>query len=69
MKLKQIASFLALLFVLNNSTVWSQELIPFVPTTMPVVERMLELAGVRKGDVIYDLGCGDGRILIHAEKI
>ncbi len=68
MKLKQIASFLALLFVLNNATVWSQEPIPFVPTTMPVVERMLELAGVRKGDVIYDLGCGDGRILIHAAK-
>ena len=68
MKFKQIASFLALLFVLNNSTVWSQEPIPFVPTTMPVVERMLELAGVRKGDVIYDLGCGDGRILIHAAK-
>jgi len=68
LKLKQIASFLALLFVLNNSTVWSQEPIPFVPTTMPVVERMLEMAGVRKGDVIYDLGCGDGRILIHAAK-
>lgn len=68
LKLKQIASFLALLFVLNNSTVGSQEPIPFVPTTMPVVERMLELAGVRKGDVIYDLGCGDGRILIHAAK-
>ena len=68
MKLKQIASFLALLFVLTNSTVGSQEPIPFVPTTMPVVERMLELAGVRTGDVIYDLGCGDGRILIHAAK-
>jgi len=68
LKLKQTASFLALLFVLNNSTVWSEEPIPFVPTTIPVVERMLELAGVRKGDVIYDLGCGDGRILIHAAK-
>jgi len=68
LKLKQIASFLALLFVLNNSIVWPQEPIPFVPTTMPVVERMLELAGVRTGDVIYDLGCGDGRILIHAAK-
>ena len=68
MKLKQIASFTALLFVLNPSTAWSQEAIPFVPTTMPVVERMLELAEVRKGDLIYDLGCGDGRILIHAAK-
>ena len=68
MKFKQVASFSTLLFVLNSSPVWSQEPIPFVPTTMPVVERMLELAAVRKGDVIYDLGCGDGRILIHAAK-
>src|ERR687891_615248 len=68
LKLKQIASFTALLFVLSNSTAWSQEPIPFVPTTIPVVERMLELAEVRKGDFIYDLGCGDGRILIHAAK-
>jgi SAM-dependent methyltransferase len=67
LKLNQIA-FTALLFVLNNSTAWSQEPIPFVPTTMPVVERMLELAEVRKGDLIYDLGSGDGRILIHAAK-
>lgn len=35
---------------------------------MPVVERMLELAEVKKDDLIYDLGCGDGRILIHAAK-
>jgi SAM-dependent methyltransferase len=68
LKLKQIASCAALLFVLNNSTAWSQEPIPFVPTTMPVVERMLELAEVRTGDFIYDLGSGDGRILIHAAK-
>jgi SAM-dependent methyltransferase len=68
LKLKQIASFTALLFVLNNFTAWSQEPIPFVPTTMPVVERMLELAEVRTGDFIYDLGSGDGRILIHAAK-
>jgi ubiquinone/menaquinone biosynthesis C-methylase UbiE len=67
LKLKQIA-FTALLFVLNQSAAWSQEPIPFVPTTMPVVEHMLELAEVRKGDFIYDLGSGDGRILIHAAK-
>ena len=68
MKPKQIASLTVLVFILDNSTAWSQEPIPFVPTTMPVVERMLELAEVRKGDVIYDLGSGDGRILIHAAK-
>ena len=38
----------------------------FVPTPQPVVEAMLEAAGVKAGDVVYDLGCGDGRIVITA---
>ena len=45
-----------------------QSLAPFVPTPQDVVERMLELAGVTKNDVVYDLGCGDGRIVITAAK-
>jgi len=40
----------------------------YVPTPQPVVEKMLELAGVTKTDVVYDLGCGDGRIPITAAK-
>ncbi|GBD35093.1 Ribosomal protein L11 methyltransferase [bacterium HR36] len=40
----------------------------FVPTPQPVVERMLELAKVTKNDVVYDLGCGDGRIVVTAAK-
>jgi SAM-dependent methyltransferase len=40
----------------------------YVPTPQPVVDKMLELAGVRKGDVVYDLGCGDGRIVVTAAK-
>jgi precorrin-6B methylase 2 len=40
----------------------------FVPTPEDVVEKMLELANVRKGDVVYDLGCGDGRIVVAAAK-
>ena len=40
----------------------------YVPTPEPVVERMLDLAHVGKGDVVYDLGCGDGRIVIAAAK-
>lgn len=43
-----------------------RQLAPFVPTPMPVVERMLELAKVIKNDVVYDLGSGDGRIVITA---
>jgi SAM-dependent methyltransferase len=45
-----------------------QEAIPFVPSPMLVVERMLKLAEVRKGDIVYDLGSGDGRIVIEAAK-
>jgi cyclopropane fatty-acyl-phospholipid synthase-like methyltransferase len=44
------------------------EEIPFVPTPIEVVDRMLELAEVKKGDVLYDLGSGDGRIVIRAAK-
>jgi cyclopropane fatty-acyl-phospholipid synthase-like methyltransferase len=45
-----------------------REEIPFVPTPIEVVDRMLELAEVKKTDVIYDLGSGDGRIIIRAAK-
>jgi SAM-dependent methyltransferase len=41
---------------------------PFVTTADEVVDAMLELAGVRSTDVVYDLGCGDGRIVIAAAK-
>jgi protein-L-isoaspartate O-methyltransferase len=43
-------------------------LAPFVATPPDVVERMLSLAKVGPGDVVYDLGCGDGRIVIAAAK-
>lgn len=44
------------------------QLAPFDPTPQEVVERMLVLADVRRNDVIYDLGSGDGRLLIAAAK-
>lgn len=40
--------------------------IRFVPTPDDVVDRMCKLAKVGKGDVVYDLGCGDGRMVIRA---
>jgi SAM-dependent methyltransferase len=46
----------------------SKKIVPFVPTGQKVVEKMLELAEVKKGDVLYDLGSGDGRIVITAAK-
>jgi SAM-dependent methyltransferase len=42
--------------------------VPYVPTSNGVVEAMLKLAGVKKTDLVYDLGCGDGRIVIIAAK-
>jgi SAM-dependent methyltransferase len=42
--------------------------VPYVPTPPEVVDVMLDAAGVKKGDVLYDLGCGDGRIVIAAAK-
>ncbi len=44
------------------------DLAPYVPTPAPVVERMLSLAGVGRDDVVYDIGCGDGRMVIAAAK-
>jgi SAM-dependent methyltransferase len=40
----------------------------YVPTPQPVVDKMLELAKVGPNDVVYDLGCGDGRIVVSAAK-
>jgi SAM-dependent methyltransferase len=42
--------------------------VPYVPTPMKVVERMLRMAMVGKNDIVYDLGCGDGRLVIAAAK-
>lgn len=42
--------------------------VPYVPTTEPAVEAMLKLAKVGRSDVVYDLGCGDGRIVIAAAR-
>ena len=41
---------------------------PYVPTPSDVVDRMLALASVTSRDVVYDLGCGDGRIIIAAAQ-
>lgn len=61
--------FLALAF-LSFAAVQEKTLdVPYVPTTGEVVEAMLAMAEVGKDDVLYDLGCGDGRIVNTAAKI
>jgi SAM-dependent methyltransferase len=41
----------------------------YVPTRQTVVDAMLKVANVKAGDVVYDLGCGDGRIVVTAAKL
>ena len=47
----------------------AKTLAPFVATPLPVVRQMLEMATIGPKDVVYDLGCGDGRIVIEAARI
>src|SRR5436305_6779479 len=42
--------------------------VPYVPTTDEAVTAMLKLADIKSADVVYDLGCGDGRIVIAAAQ-
>ena len=48
--------------------VWTDGEVPFVPTPVAVVDRMLEMARVTPADVVYDLGSGDGAIIIRAAQ-
>jgi ubiquinone/menaquinone biosynthesis C-methylase UbiE len=56
------------LLILAQRNAAPQKLAPYVTTPQDVVERMLALAKVGPKDVVYDLGCGDGRLVITAAK-
>lgn len=71
-RINSIALVLLLLatagFKLSVARAQEGKIVPYVPTPQEVVDRMLELAEVKKGDVVYDLGSGDGRIVVTAAK-
>lgn len=57
------------LVVTLSTTYWAMaQDVHYVPTRQAVVDAMLELANVTEDDVVYDLGCGDGRIVVTAAK-
>ena len=56
------------LFLGSHGRADAVDLAPWVPTPALVVDRMLELASVTGKDVVYDIGCGDGRIVITAAR-
>jgi SAM-dependent methyltransferase len=41
---------------------------PYLPTLMKTLKEMIKTAGIKEGDIIHDLGCGDGRLLFAASK-
>lgn len=71
---KRFRLFLPLVLLASTGQVFAQRytdpdtLAPAFPTPQGVVDRMLELAGLKAGETLYDLGCGDGRIVITAAQ-
>ena len=61
-----IISFLLLLS--SGLRAQDYEKVPYVTSPIEVVDRMLELADVKHGDVVFDIGSGDGRMVIQAAK-
>jgi predicted RNA methylase len=62
------AAALASLPVAAQNPRYANKLAPFVTSPVKIVDRMLELANLKPGETLYDLGCGDGRILIAAAE-
>lgn len=58
-----------LCFAQNDYSRYANKLAPYVPSPPRVVERMLEMANLKPGETLYDLGSGDGRILITAAQL
>lgn len=66
--IKTIFAVIAIsIFSINPAAAQEPDVI-YVPTREPVLDAMLELANVDSSDIVYDLGCGDGRIVITAAQ-
>jgi SAM-dependent methyltransferase len=64
-----VSGIFFLIMVGLMSLIWtSSRGAPWVPTHRDIVDRMLRMAGVKPGEVVYDLGCGDGRVLVVAAR-
>src|SRR6478672_8165099 len=52
----------------KNSEYYKRNLAPYVVSPRQIVDKMLEAASLKPGETVYDLGCGDGRVLITAAQ-
>jgi protein-L-isoaspartate O-methyltransferase len=63
-----VIAFSGLPLVAQNSR-FADKLAPYVVSPQNVVDRMLQMANIKPGEIVYDLGCGDGRVLITAAQV
>jgi len=68
MRFRRTFLALVILVAFGHSVGAAQDSIPYVPSPMHVVHKMIEAAQIKKGDILYDMGSGDGRIVIEAAK-
>jgi SAM-dependent methyltransferase len=67
-KINLLILFVFLFLVPSCLFAQDYEKVPYVPSPIEVVDRMLEFAGVKKEDIVFDIGSGDGRMVIQAAK-
>lgn len=67
-KLLLVCSLSSLVLMAQKPEIHPNQLAPYVPSPLQVVERMLELAKLKPGERLYDLGSGDGRVVIAAAQ-
>jgi SAM-dependent methyltransferase len=64
-----VSAIFFLIMIALMSLIWtSSRGAPWVPTHRDTVDRMLRMAAVRPGETVFDLGCGDGRVLVAAAR-
>lgn len=69
MEILFIVIIISVLLVLISSISWANyKGSPWVPTSFKMVHKMLDLADVKPNELVYDLGCGDGRIAVVAAR-
>jgi ubiquinone/menaquinone biosynthesis C-methylase UbiE len=68
MRFLQAASVLLTVLPAFGQQLASESLAPYIPSPQVLVDKMLELAAVKPGEMVYDLGAGDGRIVITAAQ-
>ena len=57
--------FMTVIFLIILGTVFGA---PWVPTSKNIIRKMLAIADIKSGDIVYDLGSGDGRIIVMAAR-